>query len=202
MEHKTQLNETNHMRKLMGLELIEEGKNDYVLANPPGKKTAGDKKATKKQRGEGFDDGDVIGVYSDIKKQRKGMSEDFEGEDFETEEVFDDEEGIDAEIEDIEEEGEEDIEGLAANAISAVNQLAAAAGADISTPVDDGEEYDEEEFEGEEGEEVEIDIEDVEQFAEQKTFKIKKDGKIINLTESQIKKIINRQKINEYLKKT
>ena len=44
---------------------------DIFLKKDPGKDVADDPEATEEQEDEGYDDGDVIGVYSNIKKQRE-----------------------------------------------------------------------------------------------------------------------------------
>ena len=217
MEHKTPISEANHMRNLMGLELLGEGKDDFVLSKPPGKGVASDKKATKKQRKEGFKDGDVVGVYSDIKDQRKEMSEDSEGE--ETYNYGDDEGHDRGEEEHLEHEEEM----APADRVREIERHLDALKKDMGYDedhedrdeegtdfaeselkeekgVDDGPDDDDKDEDSDDDKDEDDDSDDDKGKVEEgKTFKVKKDGKVISLTESELKYIINKNKIKKVI---
>ena len=204
MRYKNSLTETNSMRKLMGLDLLKEG-----ISGPIGKdegsmdevekaQKMAEERALKEKKvkeghyidemernpDKGWDEGGVPGVYSNIEKQRGGgadldeedvatisfsdeeLSEDSEGE--ETDHYGEDE-GKDHEEE---EELEHEEEMAPADHIKEIERHLDALKKDMG--------YDEDhEDRDEEGTD----------FYEQKTFKVKKGGKIININESDIKKL-------------
>ena len=201
MRYKNSLTETNSMRKLMGLDLLKEG-----ISGPIGKdedsmnevekaqKMAEDRALTEKKVKEGHyidedapkpKSGDVVGAYwqADDKLDKTNIDEEedvatisFEddddiSEDTEGEETYHygDDEGADRE----EEEHLEDEEKMApADRIKEIERHLDALKKDMG--------YDEDhEDRDEEGTD----------FYEQKTFKVKKGGKIIRITESDIKKL-------------
>jgi len=173
MENKTRIDETNNMRNLMGLNVFTEDKSQAQIDTDEKEAKDSDIEAVDDQSAEGFKSdkaagpdanvGTVIGVDQNIKDD---VTEDSEGEETYN---YGDDEGHDRG----EEEHLEDEEKMAPeDRIAEIERHLDALKKDMG--------YDEDhEDRDEEGT----------HFAEGKTFKIKRDGKIITLTEGDIKKI-------------
>ena len=176
MDHKTRIAETNNMRSLMGLNVFsEQDEADETVdgkVNPESEESESEEITEMEDYGDHqerdeFDggEGEVIGVDSDITKQRL-QKEDSEGEETYN---YGDDEGHDKE----EEDHLEDEEKMAPeDRIKEIEKHLDALKKDMG--------YDE-------------DREDRDEkgtnFYEQKTFNIKKNGKVVTLSESEIKKL-------------
>jgi len=178
MKHKNRLTEANKMRKLMGLDLIKEG-----ISGPLGKdensineiekaqKMAEARALKEKEVKEGhyIDEDGVIGTGDTGSSDEDGSPESEEGlEKFDDDELFEDSEGEETYhygSDEGEDEERIDHDDLSGGHIEALKKDMA---------------YDEDHEDRREG---------GTDFWEQKTFKIKKGGKVINITESDIKKL-------------
>jgi len=161
-KNKTRIEETNNMRDLMGLKLINERTIGTGISDDEGDGVIAGAASSKK----GLEYFDADGIFELEHSDADGIFEDSEGEETYN---YGDDEGHDRE----EEEHLEDEEKMAPeDRIKEIERHLDALKDDMG--------YDEDrEDRDEEGT----------HFAEGKTFKIKKDGKVINLTESDIKKI-------------
>jgi hypothetical protein len=171
MKHKNRLTEANKMRKLMGLDFIAESKEAISEIEKAQKMAEARALKEKELKSEGhyIDEDDVIGTGDTGASDEDGAPESEKGlKKFDDDELFEDSEGEETYhygSDEGEDEERIDHDDLSGGHIEALKKDMA---------------YDEDhEDRREKGTD----------FWEQKTFKIKKGGKVINLTERDIKKL-------------
>ncbi len=173
MKHKNRLTEANKMRKLMGLEFIAESKEavDEIEKAQKMAEARALKEKELKSEGHYIDEDDVIGTGDTGASDEDGAPESEKGlKKFDDDELFEDSEGEETYhygSDEGEDEERIDHDDLSKGHIKDLKKDMA---------------YDEDhEDRREKGTD----------FWEQKTFKIKKGGKVINITETDIKKLAN-----------
>ncbi len=171
MKHQNRLTEANKMRKLMGLDFIAESKEAIAEIEKAQKMAEARALKEKELKSEGhyIDEDDVIGTGDTGASDEDGAPESEKGlKKFDDDELFEDSEGEETYHYGSDEGYDEeriDHDDLSGGHIEALKKDMA---------------YDEDHEDRREG---------GTDFWEQKTFKIKKGGKVINITESDIKKL-------------